>query len=890
MPRFPDSVPGSPIRWRRLSSGRKRVLPGAVLLPLVACAGCATTLSSIAATASGRAGGVGPQIVAVVGASPGAPQPLELPAADRARLQNNFGKLPLTFIENQGQADERIAYYTHSPGHSLTFTRDGHALRLSRANDEGTQAHTIKVELVEGAPERIESLQRAPGIVSYFKGPKEQWKTAIPTHSKIGYVRPWPGIDLSYDGTNGRLESVYTVAPHADPSQIKLRYSGQDSLTLDDDGNLVYSTSIGEIQETAPIAWQDIDGQRVSVGTRFTLLDDSTVAFQVAKYDPSHALIIDPTLIYAGFIGGSADDRGRAIAVDSAGNAYVTGYTGSTEATFPATVGPDLTYNGSGITDAFVAKVNPAGTALVYAGYIGGSGNDVGNGIAVDSAGNAYVTGLTTSTEATFPATVGPDLTSNDGDDAFVAKVNPGGTALVYAGYIGGSGTDGGNGIAVDSTGNAYVTGVTTSTEDTFPATVGPDLTFNGSGGGDAFVAKVNAGGSALVYAGYIGGNAGEQGRGIAVDSAGNAYLTGNTNSTEATFPATVGPDLTSSGSTDVFVAKVNAAGSALVYAGYIGGSGQEFGFSIAVDSAGNAHVTGDTSSTEATFPATVGPDLTYNGSMTDAFVAKVNPAGSALVYAGYLGGSGEDSGRGIAVDGAGNAYVTGGTGSTEATFPATVGPDLTFNGIGDVFVAKVNPAGSTLLYAGYIGGNGSDTGTCIAVDSAGNAYVSGFTDSASATFPATVGPDLTYNGGGDSFVVKLSAGLPPPNGDFYTLAPCRVVDTRGGAPIGGPILTHGSERTLALAGKCLIPSAARAVSLNITAIGPLGPGNLVLYPVAGAATNTTAISFNAGTTRANNAVFGLNDLGELQVLPFVANPAGPDQVHLVVDVNGYFD
>jgi hypothetical protein len=335
--------------------------------------------------------------------------------------------------------------------------------------------------------------------------------------------------------------------------------------------------------------------------------------------------------------------------------------------------------------DAFVAKVNAAGTALDYAGYIGGTGNDSGRGIAVDSAGNAYVVGQTTSSQTSFPVAVGPDLTFNGGTDAFVAKVNSAGTALDYAGYIGGVNNDFGLGIAVDGSGNAYVVGQTQSSETSFPVTIGPDLNYNG--GFDAFVAKVNAAGTALDYAGYIGGEANDLGFGIAVDASGNAYVTGSTAS--STFPATVGPYLTPNGLDDAFVAKVKSDGTGLEYAGYIGGSGNDQGRGIAVDSLGNAYVTGTTRSDETTFPVIGGPGLTYNGS-DDAFVAKVNASGTALDYAGYIGGAGSDIGFGIAVDGFGNAYVTGSTDSGEATFPTTVGPDLTFNGGTDAFVAKV--------------------------------------------------------------------------------------------------------------------------------------------------------------------------------------------------------
>jgi hypothetical protein len=328
----------------------------------------------------------------------------------------------------------------------------------------------------------------------------------------------------------------------------------------------------------------------------------------------------DVSLLYSGFLGGSSWDWGLGIAVDSYGNAYVTGWTGSSD--FPAVVGPYTSYRGG--WDAFVAKVNSAGTALVYSGFLGGSDYDYGYGIAVDPFGNAYVTGWTFSSD--FPAVVGPDLSFNGGGgDAFVVKVNPDGTALVYSGFLGGSYWDVGYGIAVDSSGSAYVTGYTGSSD--FPAVVGPDLSFNG-GGADAFVAKVNPAGTALVYAGFLGGSSWDCGYGIAVDSAGNAYVTGWTNSSD--FPAIVGPYTSYRGSEDAFVAKVNSAGTALVYAGFLGGSGGDWGWGIAVDSSGSAYVTGLTASSD--FPVVVGPDTSYNGGYIDAFVAKVNPAGTALV------------------------------------------------------------------------------------------------------------------------------------------------------------------------------------------------------------------------------------------------------------------
>jgi hypothetical protein len=394
-------------------------------------------------------------------------------------------------------------------------------------------------------------------------------------------------------------------------------------------------------------------------------------------------------------------------------------------------------------------------------------------------------------------------------------------------------------------------------------------------------VAKVNAAGTALVYAGYIGGSGDDFGFGIAVDSSGNAYVTGNTESSETTFPVTVGPDLTFNGAVDAFVAKVNAAGTALVYCGYVGGSGQDFGYGIAVDSSGNAYLTGYTFSTEATFPVAVGPDLTYNGGHADAFVAKVNAAGTALVYCGYIGGSGDDLGFGIAVDSSDNAYVTGFTDSSEATFPATVGPDLTYNGGEDAFVAKVNAAGTALVYAGYIGGNGEDHGYGIAVDTLGNAYVTGFTFSSTSTFPVTVGPDRIHKPGGDTFVAKIGAGV-----GYFTLSPCRVADTRDpDGSSGGPALVANTVRTFPVSGLCGIPPSATSVAINLAVFLPGNDGDLRVYPAGGAAPLASSINFRPSIVRANNAIIPLGAGGQISVQCDM--PSGG--THFFVDVYGYF-
>ncbi len=718
--------------------------------------------------------------------------------------------MPVYFIPNRGQMDEPVAYYVQGQDKSIFFTAEGITFSLVRpekkeddsgpfrpaikeagaalkkdsspglpeAHEDGrSERWVVKLDFV-GANRDVQPLGEAEtgAVISYFSGKKEDWKTGLPTYSKIIYPDLWPGIDLVYFGTVNRLKYEFIVHPGADPEKIRFSYRGAESVSIDDRGRLQVQTPAGDLSDDVPLAYQDVGTERTGVpiayvlepaeGTdekpapaRQGLTKDWIYTFKVGDYDRQLPLVLDPAILaYCGFVAGSGNDYGLGIAVDESGNAYLTGSTNSHDVNFPETVGPDLTFNG-GSADAFVAKVNAAGTALVYCGYIGGGTSDQAWAVAVDGSGNAYVSGWTDGSQVFFPVTVGPDLTHNGDVDIFVAKVNPSGTALDYCGYIGGSAGDYGYGIAVDGLGSAYVTGWTYSNEATFPAAVGPDLTYNGAS--DAFVAKVNAAGTALEYCGYIGGSSTDPGYSIAVDGLGSAYVTGYTYSNEATFPTAVGPDLTHNGYYDAFIAKVNSAGTALAYCGFIGGSLYDYGYSVAVDWQGHAYLTGETSSPEASFPETVGPDLTHNGN-NDAFVAKVDAAGTALVYCGYLGGSASDKGRGIAVDWSGNAYVTGIAESTEASFPEAVGPDLTHNGVGDAFVAKLNASGTAFLYCGYIGGAAEEWGLEIAADGWGNAYEIGYTSSSEATFPETVGPDLTYNGFVDAFAAKIYHFEPP--------------------------------------------------------------------------------------------------------------------------------
>jgi hypothetical protein len=696
--------------------------------------------------------------------------------------------MPLYFIENRGQLDARVAYYVQGHGKALYFTKDGVTFaltdsksrdatatdRLNRASlrpgeekrQEASNRWIVKLDFVGANPTvKVAAEHRTAAVVSYFKGRRENWKTGLPTYSRLAYSDLWPGIDLVYDGTASQLKYTFLVRPGADPGAIRLAYRGPVGVRLNELGQLEVETPVGGFRDDRPHSFQEVNGRRTEIRSAYSFRSDDspgTYGFAIDPYDKSKPLVIDPAIfIYAGYIGGSDDDGAYGIAVDASGSAYLTGFTNSAESSFPVAAGPELTFSGN--YDAFVAKISSVG-ALVYAGYIGGADFDEGTGIAVDGFGNAYVSGRTYSTETTFPVTGGPDLSFNGGSqDGFVAKVNSSGTGLSYAGYIGGLGDENCYGVAVDLSGSAYVTGFTTSDDTTFPVSGGPDLIYNG--GTDAFVAKVNPDGAALAYAGYIGGDQADVGYGIAVDIAGSVYIVGATSSTEATLPVAVGPDLTFNGFFDAFVAKVNPDGATLAYAGYVGGDDYDTGLGIAVDGTAGAYIVGQTLSTETeNFPVTVGPDLTFNaGQGYEAFVAKIGPAGTGLDYAGYIGGDSGQIGLGIAVNSLGSAYVIGITSSTEASFPVLGGPDLTFNGDTDAFVAKVDPTGSALTYAGYIGGSGGDEGYGIAVDASGNAYVTGLTNSTETSFPVAVGPDLTFNGLGDAFVAKVSEAEPTP-------------------------------------------------------------------------------------------------------------------------------
>ena len=663
---------------------------------------------------------------------------------------------------------------------SALTTPESHVSNIEPA----TQA-ILRIRLVGAkTAAKMTGLEELPGKSNYFLGndPKK-WRINVPNYAKVKYEKVYPGVDLVYHGNQQQLEYDFVVRPGADPQQIAFQISSAEfkpanaveaeTVRIDRNGDLVVPADGRELRFHKPVVYQPMTykrqmtaaaGRRV-IEANYVLRGGERIGFRLADYDRKRPVIIDPTLVYSSYLGGSSDDLGSAVAIDALGNAYVTGETFSAD--FPTTSSAFQSAKPGDVSNAFVSKLNATGSALVYSTYLGGNdGNGVtGTGIAVDGSGSAYVTGFTNSTD--FPTTLGALQSAYGGgaSDAFVAKLNPAGSALVYSTYLGGSGADGGfdahNNIVVDASGNAYVTGTTTSSD--FPTTPGAFQTTPGDGFGrfqDAFVSKLNAAGSALVYSTYLGATD-TGGFGIAVDASGNAFVAGFTNS--ADFPTTAGAFQTTSGGLgDAFVTKLNPAGSGLLYSTYLGGSGGEQATAIAVDTAGNAFITGHTSSanfptTRGAFQATCGGcDVATNSG--DAFITKLNPNGSALVYSTFLGGSGDETGNGVAIDAAGNAYVTGSTHS--ADFPTTRSALQTAygGGVSDAFVSMLSAAGSVLVSSTYLGGNDIDNGTGIAVDAARDAFVVGF--SFSSNFPTTAGAfQTTFGGVADAFVAKI-AGL----------------------------------------------------------------------------------------------------------------------------------
>ncbi|MDR3569128.1 MAG: SBBP repeat-containing protein [Syntrophobacteraceae bacterium] len=846
-------------------------------------------------------------------------QPVRAQKSFTARV--GFGRLPLYFIANRGQVNREAEFYEAGPGHAMFFTRKGIVLGLEKR--ESHRASGRKSDRSQVFPERSRDRRAAdvrasylgigmvgmnrdvqiapeapqPGKVNYLIGhDPRKWRTGIPTYKAVLYRNAYPGIDIKFYGNNSRLEYDVIVAPGANPSLVKFRYSGAKDVRVAKNGDLSIDFAGGSIVQQKPLVYQLVGGRRVARSGSFKVEEEGgasrakrsaarfpatlrtfTCGFHLGPYDRSAPLVVDPTIVYATYLGGSGDDNATGIAVDASGNAYVTGWTFPPD--FPVTAGA-LQTGMNGAANAFVTKIAAGGAALVYSTYLGGSDEDLASGVAIDASGNAYVTGVTYSSD--FPVTPGAfqaTLKSTSGN-AFAAEISPDGANLIYSTFLGGSTGNGdfATAMAIDGLGNAYVAGQTLSTD--FPVTKGAFQTTLQSPWGNAFVAEIAAGGSRLVYSTCLGGSgqqgqhSGDQANGIATDSSGNAYITGYT--TSADFPVSPGAFQTSmKGSRNAFAAEVAAGGAGLVYSTYLGGGGQnspyqgDVAYGIAIDASKNAYVTGVTYSTD--YPVTAGAFQTRG----NIFVTEIAAGGASLVYSTCFGGSNiNDFSNAIAIDGSGNAYVTGGTSSTD--FPVTAGAFQTrLKGDMNGFLTELSPGGASLVFSSYLGGTSVDWANGIAIASSGNAYITGYTSS--VDFPVTAGAFQTTPKSTDqsSFVAELplfvSGICGSSSGGSFSVAPSSSLCGSGTA---SSVARGSNTWGWSCAGQYGGESASCVAAIRIVdgACGSANGGAFFTVPVsnlcgAGTATTVTGsgpwgwscVGLNGGATASCSAVIEVN-------------------------------
>jgi len=744
-------------------------------------------------------------------------------------------------VENVGQLDPAVRFQVSGADRTLWLTDDAlwitmvsspeitagspRAPGLPAVDPDGVN---LRLSFVGANPAtRLEPFDRRATHVSYFIGNDPTgWHADVPVWGGVRYVDLYPGIDLEVGGP-GHPEPRLVLDVGASASAVRLQVEGAGELALEGD-HLRLGTESGDF--TLPLfALVTADGALADAGAEPSVVNGDQVTAPFAAPAPVAPVGVadhpdEPAasdLAFATFVGGARDDLGQSIAVDAAGASYVTGYTLS--ANFPTTAGAFQGTCGSCagfVHDSYVTKISPDGSTVEYSTFLGGEDYDClysldgdSCNLAVDASGFAYVAGFTES--ADFPTTPGAyDRTCDSCDgyfiyDGFLTKLNQTGTALVYSTFLGGETVDYTNGIALDATGAAYVTGRTTSTD--FPTTPGAFQRAWVGGGFDSFVTKVKPNGSGLVYSTFLGGNGDDchifgspyTSCSIAVDDAGSAYLTGATGA--ADFPVTPGAAQTRfGGGSDAYVTKLNAAGSDLVWSTFLGGGLEDIGAGITLDADGFPYVIGSALSDD--FPTTPGSFQPAFGGQADAFVTKLSRDATSLEYSTYLGGTASpscqncgDFGYDIAVDQGGAAAVTGKAGSDD--FPTTPGAFQVacggpVGGCGDVFISELSPDGSGLAYSTFIGRGFQDQGDSIALDRDGMAYVTGYTGS--ADFPVTSGAAQTVFGGFiDAFVLKIDLDGSPA---------CTVTGTSGHDVLTG---TRRSDVICGLAGNDTIDGRA---------------------------------------------------------------------------------
>jgi uncharacterized protein (TIGR03437 family) len=848
------------------------------------------------------------------------------------------------FERNIGQAGAEVKYLVRAQGYTLLLSQGGLRLRLpGRSSAPG-------IEFVgASAHPSLDAIDPISTRVNDYTGPRNLWVTGAPCWSSIRYRNLYPGVDLMFYGQGSHLEYDVRVEPGGDPAQMAFSLDSSMRPNINAAGDLQLAVSSGTITWHKPVAYQLISDRHEPVDASFAL-SGNRVSFRVASFDRRYPLIIDPSLGFATYFGGTGMDSARGIAVDSSGNVLIAGGTASGNLPGLSASSFQVDYLGNG--DAFVAKMNGAGTVLAWVTYLGGTGRDEANSIAVDSFGNAYVTGSTDSVDfpiypskssvvqGNFGGDGGATILATIGD-AFVAKFDPTGK-LVWSTYLGGSQDDGASAIALDSSGNVYIAGATVSSN--FPgASGGFQSTFGGKGGeptiaesgyvsfdtGDAFVAEIDPTGAHLLAATYLGGTLDDFALALTIDSSGNVWVGGGTISTN--FPLASAFQHAYGGGTnfleqevfstgDGFVSELSSDLKTLKYSTYFGGNEDDAISGIAVDSSGAIYITGATQSSN--FP---GASNSYHGPSTaaplntpyiigDAFVAKLQPGGAKIAYSFYLGGSGEDGATGLAVDAEGNVTVVGGTNSTDFCTP-TAGavssqlnnggstaalPGYLFN-VGDGFIARFNSSG-TITYCSFIGGASYDILEGLALDSSGNIYATG--ETFSTNFPTTSGVVQTANAGSsDAVVLKLTVSSGPAiaavEGAGLSTPSVKNISANGLFTIFGSGLTAGASQGLTaadvvnnalptnLANTCVQGGSTR---WGLFFVSP-GQINALAGPLPSSGTVPISVITNCGTANevATPAVNVTVAAAAPEFLYFIANGNGQNPVAAIQAKSGAF-
>ena len=775
--------------------------------------------------------------------------PLPTDAATKARVAANYGKLPLIFEANRGQTDARVKFLSRGRGYTLFLTDSEAVLSLRGAEGKG---HALRVKLLGAEAEpKMTGLGRLPGVSNYFIGrDRSKWRTKVPHYAKVGYEGVYPGIDLVFYGTNQRqLEYDFIVAPGADPGAIQLGLEGAEGLEIDPTGDLVAHLPGGEVRFLKPVVYQEHGTEKRPVEGGY-VLKDGRMTFEIAAYDRTKPLVIDPVLAYSTYLGASGSGAIMNIAVDTAGSAFVIGHTRALD--FPTTPGAfqedhhGELENGTTPGEVFLAKLDASGSELLYATYLGGSLTELGWDVAVDGQGRAYLTGSTSSTD--FPVTTNAfqpdcalDALGRCSGDVFVAVINPKGDGvadLVFSSYLGGSGRESGIAIAVDFSGRAHVTGRTTSSD--FPRITEASVQEFSGGGQDAFLAVIDVDAvidtdkDKLIYATYLGGAGSEYAWDVAVDVAGRAYLGGYTIENPATdgFPTTPGAAQESCADPSMqcsngFVAVVDPQvpdADGLLYATLLSGVAGGFVRGVAVapncppppDGASvppcTIYVTGGKGSVDD-------PATEVNEALSDVFVTRISPGGSGaddIVYSTLFGGDNtHEDGIAIAVDSRGLVYVTGTTGPSgylSSDFP-TVNPiQADSGGRQDVFVSVIDPTpnvsvlddpANDLLFSTYLGGEAQDEGRGIALlgplpDGSVEVFVTGHT--ISSDFPTTSGafdtrrksPGKKSQGSFRSFISKIALSA----ADLDNPPEVLITNPANGDTVSGLVTTITADAT----------------------------------------------------------------------------------------------